>query len=320
MADLELTAIYTANPVALDAGDLGYTVENTGTTPADGAFKYSQLMTNRYKLVPSVAGNNLTLALKHLDGTDPSVDRPLYFKIGNSLRICTAALSVTKNAGTNWCSLGAAETATLENDLFAYVIWNTNLAGGTLDIFWSRIPYGMLYSEFNSTSTAYKYGAINSTAPAATDECVNIGRFAATLSGGAGYTWTVPTYTNINLKHVPTFDTRVTTCATTITGTSAYACTVTYQIVNKQMYYSHVATAAGTGSTTGFTVTMPFNAAGLVTNLFLGIDNSAYGFNTYFTTSGSNVVTLCKGAGITAASWTASGNRLAYLSFWVPIG
>jgi len=208
MTDEKLTAIYTASPVTVDPGDLAYAVVDTGTTPDEGAFKYSQLMFNRYKLSPSVSANDLILALKHEDGNDPSADRPLYFKIGDSLRACTAALSVTKADATNWSNLGSAQLATQESDLFCYIVWNTNLAPAAIDIFWSRIPYGRLYSDFSATTTAEKYAAINATAPAATDECINIGRFAATLSAGAGYTWTVPVYTAANLVSHPIYITR----------------------------------------------------------------------------------------------------------------
>lgn len=209
MADQKLTEVYVTNPVSLDPGDLGYTVENTGTTPAYGAFKFSQLMSNRYKITPTVSSNDLVLALKHEDGNNPSTDRPLYFKIGNSLRACTAALSVTKADGTNWANLGSAELGTKEQDLFVYAVWNTNLTPDAVDIFWSRIPYGRLYSDFSATTTNEKYAAINSTAPASTDECVLIGRFAATLSlSGTSHLWTVPTYTNSNLIHAPVSESR----------------------------------------------------------------------------------------------------------------
>lgn len=161
-----------------------------------------------YKIAPSVSANDLILAIKHLDGTDPSVQRPIMVKIGNSKRLITAALSVTKADGTSWANLGSAELATKEVDLFPYLVWNTNLATDAVDIFWSRIPYGRLYSDFSGTTTNEKYAAINGTAPAATDECINIGRFAATLSAGAGYTWTVPTFTNVNLIQHPMFETR----------------------------------------------------------------------------------------------------------------
>ena len=54
------------------------------------------------KIVPSVASNNLTVAIKGLDGNNPSSTNPIYVRIGDTIRSITSALSVTKNAGTNW--------------------------------------------------------------------------------------------------------------------------------------------------------------------------------------------------------------------------
>jgi hypothetical protein len=37
-----------------------------------------------------------------MNGSDPSVSNPVYIRIGDTVRSITSALSVTKNAGTNW--------------------------------------------------------------------------------------------------------------------------------------------------------------------------------------------------------------------------
>jgi len=192
-----LTQLASAYGVEIDTGS------------ASGYATLETLLTynNRYKIVPTVSSNDLVLAIKTVDGNDASATDAIPFKIGNTIRWCTAALSVTKADGTNWANLGSAELGTKEADLFVYVVWNTNL--GAVDVFWSRIPYGRLYSDFSATTTNEKYAAINATAPAATDECVLIGRFAATLSlSGTSHLWTVPTYTNINLIHTPISTTR----------------------------------------------------------------------------------------------------------------
>ena len=206
MADEKITALLISNPIDIDPGDLLYAVEDTGTTPASGALKASQLMFNRYKIVPSVAANDLTVALKHLDGTDPSADRPLYFKIGDAVRAVTGALSVTKADATNWFNAGSAELATKEIDYFVYLGYN---ATDGVVIGFSRIPCANLYSDFSATSTNERYAAISTiTNAAAGDNYVVIGRFAATLSAGAGYTWTVPTFTSVNLIQSPIYETR----------------------------------------------------------------------------------------------------------------
>jgi hypothetical protein len=159
-----------------------------------------------YRISVTVASNNLTVALKNLNGDDPSATQPVKVQIGDTVRTITSALSVTKNAGTNWCNSGSAELATLEVDYFVYLGYN---ATDGVVIGFSRIPYASVYSDFSATTTEEKYAAISTiTNAAAADSYVNIGRFAATLSAGAGYTWTVPTFTNANLKHEHTIETR----------------------------------------------------------------------------------------------------------------
>lgn len=182
----------------------GSTVTNT----YGNLFPHDGVMLNG-KLSVTVASNNLTVAIKTLAGTDPSSSDPVYIRINGTVRSLTTSLSVTKNAGTNWCNAGGAELATKEIDYFAYIIWNTTPATDILDIGFSRIPYGNVYSDFSGTTTNEKYLAYgNASAPTSTDDVVNIGRFAATLSAGAGYTWTVPTFTHTNLVQYPILTTR----------------------------------------------------------------------------------------------------------------
>ena len=158
------------------------------------------------KIVVTVASNNITLALKGADGNDPSATNPVYCKIGGVIRSVTAALAVTKNAGTNWMNAGSAELATKEIDYFAYLGYN---ATDGVTIGFSRIPWACQYSDFSATTTNERYAAISTiTNAAATDYYNVIGRFAATLSAGAGYTWSVPTFTAINLIQKPIYITR----------------------------------------------------------------------------------------------------------------
>jgi hypothetical protein len=73
----------------------------------------------------------------------------------------------------------------------------------------SRIPHACSYDDFSATTTNEKYCAISTiTNASATDYYENIGRFGATLSAGAGYTWTVPTFTAKNLIQRPIYETR----------------------------------------------------------------------------------------------------------------
>ncbi len=186
------------------------------------------------KLSVSVATNDLTVSLVTIAGTNASASNPIYVRINNTVRKITGALSVTKLDGTNWCNSGGAEVAAKEIDYFVYLGYN---ATDGVVIGFSRIPYGTQYSSFSATSTNDKYCAISTiTNAAAGDYYVNIGRFAATLSAGAAYTWTVPTFTNANLINQPIFQTRPLTWLPSYTnltignGTGVYY----YQIVGSR--------------------------------------------------------------------------------------
>lgn len=180
--------------------------DNDTTIPTSAAVKDYVDKSFQYQIVPTVTSNNLTVALKTLAGNDPSALDPINIRIGNTIRTITSALSVTKNAGTNWCNAGSTELATKEIDYFVYLGYNAT-DGVTLGF--SRIPYGALYSDFSATTTNEKYCAISTiTNATASDVYTNIGRFAATLSAGAGYTWSVPTFTTANLVNRPIYETR----------------------------------------------------------------------------------------------------------------
>ena len=220
------------------------------------------------KIIPSVANNDLTVAIKGLDGNDASATNPIYIRIGDTVRSITAALSVTKNDATNWFNAGSAELATKQIDYFVYLGYN---ATDGVVIGFSRIPYAKEYSEFSTTSTNEKYCAISTiTNAAAGDDYENIGRFAATLSAGAGYTWTVPTFTNINLVQRPIYNTRfldITAVTSYSGGTSDPATPLTwtnqYQVNNRNCFTSFFgATTNGSGGRTTLVLNLPFTLAG----------------------------------------------------------
>lgn len=265
MADKKISTLYTDNPVTIDPGDLCYIVENTGTTPVSGASKAAQLMRDYYVITPTVSSNNLTLALKHFDGTNPSADRPLYFKIGDAVRAVTGTLSVTKNAGTNWCDSGGVNLATLAVDYFVYIGYNAT-DGVTLGF--SRIPYATIYSDFNTTSTNDHYAAISTiTNATSTDPYRVIGRFAAALSGTASFNWSVPTFTAQNLIQYPIWETRWLTWGPTqanggLVGWSASPASsvYTYKFVNDFCYVVIRQGAAATSNSTSTTISAPITA------------------------------------------------------------
>ncbi len=155
------------------------------------------------KIVPSVSSNNLTVAIKGMDGNDPSATNPVYVRIGDSIRSITSALSVTANAGTNWLGCGGSVLATKSVDIFVYL----TLSGSDIGILLSRHSHANRYGELQNSTTA-KSGAISSLSLSSNDKIRNIGRFAATLSSGSGYTWSVPTFTDDLLINAPILQSR----------------------------------------------------------------------------------------------------------------
>ncbi len=242
------------------------------------------------KIVPSVANNDLTVAIKGLDGNDPSASNPVYCRIGDTVRAITAALSVTKADGTNWFNAGAAELAAREIDYFVYLGYN---ATDGVVVGFSRIPYASEYSQFSATTTNEKYCAISTiTNAAAGDDYEVIGRFAATLSAGAGYTWTVPTFTNINLIQRPVYETRWLIWLPTYSANGSMTFTDTalgnYQIRYDTLFYqlnSYGTTGGVANNQILYTVPM---------NTYL----SAYNF--------SCGCSIADGAGVTVLGYTTS--------------
>jgi len=252
------------------------------------------------KIVPSVASNNLTVALKTLDGNDATASNPIIIRIGDTVHSITSALSVTKNAGTNWFNAGSAELATKEIDYFVYLGYN---ATDGVVIGFSRIPYGTQYDQFSATSNNEKYCAISTITNAASgDDYTVIGRFAATLSAGTGYTWTVPTFTSVNLIQRPIFETRFLVWSPTVTGGSnVTTANIFYSLSNYscKLVWLHIGCTSNANT---FTFTVPFT---------VGSNFYTHGFPVFVQNNGSNV------AQVGHISFTPTSNIVgAFLSFY----
>lgn len=260
------------------------------------------------KIVPSVTSNNLTVALKTFAGNDPSATDPVSVIINSTIYVITSALSITLNAGTKWFNSGSAELATNEIDYFVYLGYNST-DGVVIGV--SRIPYGKTYGDFNTTNTNEQFCAISTiTHAAASDPYVVIGRFAATLSAGAGYTWTVPTYTADNLIQRPIYETRWLTWTPTISGFSSNPTTVAIYLLREgTIFWILNNTTTGTSNATTATFTTPFTSAnlGFVTwSLGRGQDNGAEASVVCRISSNSTLLEFFKGPGITAFTNTGT--------------
>ena len=254
------------------AGDVTLTGSETLTNKTIGttnliSFNSPQGFLINGKIVPSVAANDLTVAIKGRDGNDPSATNPVYCRIGDTIRSITAALSVTKNDGTNWFNAGSAELATKEIDYFVYLGYN---ATDGVVIGFARIPYAAIYSDFSATTTNEKYAAISTIANASAGDYYEvIGRFAATLSATAAFTWTVPTFTAINLIQRPIYDTRWLAWAGVFSGSGAMTiASIESQDLRYRMRGREIALNAGYSFTTAgtsnayFSITLPFTMVG----------------------------------------------------------
>ena len=263
------------------------------------------------KISVTVANNDLTVAILTADWSTPSATKPVYCKIGDAIRSITSALSVTKNDWTNWFNAWSAELATLEVDYFVYLGYN---ATDWVVIGFSRLPFWTQYSSFSTTNTSERYCAISTiTNAASTDYYENIGRFAATLSAGAWYTWTVPTFTSINLIQRPIYNTRLLTYAPTIVGYSA-APTATYyryKVTWTWVFLKIREWTAWTSNNVSTTYTAPFTEPNLArwTTPTQLVDNNATPTTPWMAqlSTNTNVVTMYKD--YNSGAWTNSGNK-----------
>ncbi len=268
------------------------------------------------RISASVSSNNLTVSLKTFDGTDPSSSNPVYVTIGGTVRTITSSLSVTKNAGTNWSNAGGTELATLEHDRFVYLGYN---ATDGVVIGHSRIPWGKLYSDFSATTTNETYCAISTiTNAAAGDNYVNIGRFAATLSGGASYNWSVPSFNSSNLVQNPEFESRWLQWTIAYTGFTATTPTSNnyYKVVGDICFIHRDVLTNGVSNSTTFTLTFPFKfaAAAAIITWTGALDNGTLQSTPgqlQIVTAGSNVADAFKT--FYQGAWTNTGNKNIYL-------
>ena len=275
------------------------------------------------EIAVTVAANNITLALKTIAGTDASASNPIYVRIAGVVRIITAALSVTRNAGSNWFNAGAAELATQEIDYFAYLGFN---ATDGVVIGFARIPFAGIYSDFSVTTTNETYCAISTITHAASTDVYNvIGRFAATLGANPNYFWSVPAYTNTNLIQRPIYVTRQLVfnmiAAPNAWSTTTPTYTNSYLVENRQVYI--IITTSATNNTpasgtitTGLYLLLPFKS--LVNNYGpatgMGLEITTWCDCRGVTQSASNQLQIYKGPGEGAWSGTNSVRREVLIS------
>lgn len=238
-----------------------YVILGGGSGGASGSG--ADTIRTKYIITPSVASNNLTVALKYIGAVDPSSTNKLTFRVGDTEYDLTSAMSFTKNAGTNWCNAGGTELAAKNVQYFMYAIGETGASAG-LKFGFSRIPYAKTMGDFVNTTTNEKYIAGNWTNFNSTDAVVNIGRFQAQLSAAGAYNWSIPT---ANIVNYPIYETDPLTWApqwsanSSMTFTSVTTDVAEYKIVGRELRFEieGIGTIGGTVNTSVI-ATLPFAA------------------------------------------------------------
>lgn len=275
-------------------------------------------MAVNYSIAVTVASNNLTVALKTKSGGNPSATDPVPLRLGNVVYRATAATSITLNAGTEYYSNATYGFSAKERDFFVYLLYNSNTS--TVNITISPYPNLSLYSDGSATATNTKYIPTSGTAPASTDKLIVIGRIAATLSAGAGYTWTSSSASAPTLKNTvqyPIYNSRVlewtptASAAPSLTWTSPSIGHARYQISPDVVFYEVAVTATLGGSANNtLYLTVPFdpitttsvsgsgNTVGVGTRGIYFSSGTPYKFaiakydNSNYATSGSGAVNI----------------------------
>lgn len=271
MGDTKISALTNSTNTPADT-DAFVTVEQMGGIPVTRRKPWSVIRpvpVEGYlyngQIITSVTSNNLTVAIKTLAGNDPSATDQVVVRIGNTIRNITSALSVTKNAGTNWMNLGGAELATQDVDVFVYLGYN---ATDGITLGFARIPYARTYSDFSVTSNNEKYAAISTiTNASASDVYEVVGRCNVTLGVSATYYWSIPGGTSIVINR-PIYETRILLFAPTITYSGGATDPTSNTLLTRSYYinghiFSFVIVSqlvVGIGNRTNTIYTLPFNA------------------------------------------------------------
>ncbi|MBP9717436.1 MAG: hypothetical protein KBD44_01840, partial [Candidatus Pacebacteria bacterium] len=225
---------------------------------------------------------------------------------------------------TNYKNAGSAEPATKEIDYFVHIGWNAS--AGTPFIGWARIPCTSI-ADIASYNTIDEKSLMCSQTSA--DGLVNadymevVGRFAATLSAGAGYTWSVPTYTAKNLIQRPIYETRALDWAPTWAGFSANPSgspIQKYKLVGSVCKIMRVSATSGTSNATTMTMTVPFAFLRSIftTSLMNVQDNSANQTLPGMLESSAGSATASLYKTFFRGAWTGSGTKdvnIAWLEY-----
>ena len=146
----------------------------------------------QYSITRTVSGGNITITILNYEWNTPTATKPIKKMIGGVVRTISSALSVTKNAWTNWANAWSSELATKEIDWFVCLYYADFGWWYSTRLWFWRHPNAENTVSWNGTEEKTLLLQSDAFTTIDTTTVVNIGRFNATLSAGAGYTWSVP--------------------------------------------------------------------------------------------------------------------------------
>lgn len=317
MPDQEITQLSLLTESQISGDNLFPFEDDPAGVPDTRKVNWASILGGFYKIVPSVASNNLTVAITHLDGSSPSTTNPLGFKIGDVWKLATGTLSVTKNANTNWCNAGSASMAANPIDFFVYVLNETGASAG-IKVLFSRIPAARTMADFVNTSTSEKYPAGSWTNFNATDQVTNIGRFRAQLSAAASHNWSIVTSVVIAR---PTFETDWLNWSPVHTGFTATVPSggaIRYRLSGNLLTIAYNPLTPGVSNLNDYQISTPFTAKNIANYYQYSTtgwthDNSVDVANGIIWVPPNGTTIVCRRSAL--ATWTTSNNKIVTFSF-----
>lgn len=316
--DME-AATYDPTSVEGDAFDMDNMVEGT-TAKILTAVERSQLdYLNQYTFDVSISTDDLVVALKRYDGTDPTATDLLRMRVGTAILDITAALSVTVPASAgDIFAFDAGKIQGNDCQLFVYLVNNN----GTPQIAVSPDPNLQTvstnyYDGAGQTGSAVQSNIVMSGTRHATNSCDVIGRINARQTDAD--LWQSPDISKI--VNYPIWETDWLYWSPDYTGFSTPPATKpVYKISRKSISHRTASTGTGTSNATGYTLTGPFITASSPSAGFyapiLVLDNGAWVANhgTIYNASGARVWTVVKTT-LGVNNFTASGTKCAWGDF-----
>lgn len=288
---------------------------------AGGGGSVADTSTRFYTFDVSLSSTDLVVALKTLDGSDPSASVPVKIVVDDTDLEISSALSVTIPASAgDVFDFAAGGIQDHDCQLFVYIINNN----GTPQLGLSPDPTlqtvaSVYYDAGGQTGTPTQSNIVMSGTRNATNACVVAGRINAQQDSSND--WVSPDTSKVVNRQV--FDTDWLTTTPTYSGFSTDpAGDLLYKIQRDMMTVKTEATGTGTSNAADFDIHLPFTTRNISSGIqpILVFDSGAYldpnGWG--FVASNSRVLAIYK-ATFGTDNFTASGGKKAFGTFSLPV-